>query len=128
MVNKCPNKSSKFWKDIVAKYGENGAWALYIANGEDIPSLKRAETLIARKRKEKGIDVNDVKKDLSKDNSDENGIFAGRNNKKIKDNGSTNERMVGRGEIIFPTEQVHFGTEGKSSTVYDRTREASEVA
>lgn len=46
MVNKCPNKSHKDWKDIVNKYGEDIAYALYIKNGEEIPSPSYADSIL----------------------------------------------------------------------------------
>ena len=45
-VQICPNKSSKAWKEIVDKYGEDLAYAAYIKNGEDIPSLSYVDNMI----------------------------------------------------------------------------------
>ena len=46
MVDICPNKSHKDWKAIEAKYGEDVAYAVYIKNGEDIPSLSYVDNLL----------------------------------------------------------------------------------
>jgi len=45
MVN-CPNINHQDWKDIVEKYGEDTAWASYIAWGEIIPSLQEVDNLM----------------------------------------------------------------------------------
>ena len=45
MINICPNKSHKDWKAIEAKYGEDIAYAAYIKNGEEIPSLSYVDNL-----------------------------------------------------------------------------------
>lgn len=44
---KCPNKSSKAWKDLVEKYGETIAYALYIKSGDNIPTLNEAISILS---------------------------------------------------------------------------------
>lgn len=45
-VNSCPNKSSKEFKELNSKYGYAVTMQLYIANGEELPSLDEAEQMI----------------------------------------------------------------------------------
>ena len=46
VVQVCPNKSSKTWKEIVDKYGEDLAYAAYIRNGEVIPPLSYVDNML----------------------------------------------------------------------------------
>ena len=46
MANVCPNTSSQAWRDLVNRFGEDIAWALYVKSGDNIPTLRQAlETL-----------------------------------------------------------------------------------
>lgn len=42
MANVCPNTSSQAWKDLVNRFGEDIAWALYVKSGDNIPTLRQA--------------------------------------------------------------------------------------
>lgn len=42
MANICPNTSSQAWKDLVNRFGEDIAWALYVKSGDNIPTLRQA--------------------------------------------------------------------------------------
>ena len=52
----CPNTNHKDWKDIVNKYGEDVAYASYIAWGEEIPSLQEVDNY---------IQINDLNPDVA---------------------------------------------------------------
>ena len=46
-MNSCPNKSLKEYKILEQVLGEKGVFALYIANGEVLPTLEQAEKIVA---------------------------------------------------------------------------------
>ncbi len=46
---KCPNKASASWKYLVSKVGEPQAMKVWMANGEEIPSIEQIDELIVKK-------------------------------------------------------------------------------
>jgi len=48
---KCPNKNLEEWKLLVSELGEDEAYKVYIANGEEIPSLAIAQVLIEMQKR-----------------------------------------------------------------------------
>lgn len=44
---KCPNKSSKAWKDLVAQYGETNSLCFVYKEGDNIPTLNEAISILS---------------------------------------------------------------------------------
>ena len=43
----CPNKNTIEWKTLVEKLGEDGAYRMYIAMGEDLPPLSTINSILS---------------------------------------------------------------------------------
>lgn len=60
-MTKCPNKNTEEWKALVSSFGDTGAYKVWLANNEELPSIDEIQKLVESKGYKESNEANWLK-------------------------------------------------------------------